>query len=79
MTRRPAWYTADDARADRAARYGTAANASTHGRPAGVLAWDDQSCGVCDELIQAQVHQITMRKQRWVHVQCVNGWEDGHE
>lgn len=76
MTRRPAWYTADDARADRAARYGTAPTASTHGRPAGVLAWHDEPCDVCDELIQAQVHQITMRKGRWVHIGCVNGADD---
>lgn len=44
--------------------------------PAGVLAYHDVMCPICDRLIQRHVSQIVMRKGEWVHVGCVNGGDE---
>lgn len=71
MTRRPAWYTPEDARADRAARYGAeATNTSSHAGNVGITAWFDGNCWGCDRSIVAQQTRIQRRNDEWVCVDC---------
>lgn len=80
MTRRPAWYTAEDARADRAARYGVTSTSTgdrpNYARPAGVLAWFDGTCPRCDQPIIGNADQVIERKQSWIHSRCASGADD---
>ncbi|MDB5716478.1 MAG: hypothetical protein JWO15_3875 [Sphingomonadales bacterium] len=77
MTRRtrPAWYTPEDAAADRAARYGGDPTPRA-GRPAGVLAWFDGDCGRCDNPITRNVSQLVRHGDDWIHATCANGADD---
>lgn len=38
--------------------------------PAGVIAWFDGTCPICDGLIQRLVSMVVKRKQDWVHADC---------
>lgn len=69
MRRRPSWYSAEDARADRAARYGTDPNAPTE-RPGGVLAMHDGFCWSCDRQIVRHQSRVVKRGQDWLCVSC---------
>lgn len=69
MKRRPTWYTAEDARADRAARYGGDPNAPTE-RPGGVLAQFDGFCWVCDRTIVRLQSRVVPRKGGWCCISC---------
>lgn len=66
--RRPSWYTDDDARADRAARYGGSTTPST--QPGGVLAQFDGFCWGCDRTIVRNESRVVPRKGSWVCVSC---------
>lgn len=67
---RPAWYTAEDARADRAARYGINDTIRTDGGNVGRVAWFDGRCWGCDRTIVAQQTRIQLRNDEWVCVDC---------
>ena len=70
---RPSWYTAEDARADRAARYGATHTPAPIG---GVLAWFDGECACCDEQIIKPVSSIVHGRGSWILAGHANGADD---
>lgn len=73
--RRPSWYTEEDARRDRAARYG-GSPVATPAPIGGVLAHFTTGCDVCGGDIVRLVHTVIPRKGLWIHARCASGADD---